>query len=153
MFFKEDTQTATWAELRAPGWVILRLLRQGDRQRVSGSHSQELPPCLLSELRVARTLLPGTTDTCAGGRKYGSGSGAGRSMSLPPTPPPPLHTPLSESPLEGTVYKGAVNPREGKVTGAGRTWERWCARRWGWDEPMSRREADYGFSGLLFFFF
>lgn len=66
------------------------------------------------------------------------------------TPPSSGPYPTFWIPLEGTVCKGALNPREGKVTGAGHTWEQWCARRWGWDEPVSRREAGYG---LLFFFF
>lgn len=123
MFFKEDTQTATWAELGVSGWVILRLLRQGDRQWVSGSHSQGLPACLPSELRVALTPLPGRTDTWAGSTMDGPASGARRSLPLPPTPPSSSPYPTFWIPLEMTVGKGALSPGEGKVTGAGSTWE------------------------------
>lgn len=150
MFFKEDTQTATWAELRVPGWVILRLPRQGDRQWVSGSHSQGLPLCLSSELRAAWTPLPGRTDTWAGGRKCGPASGARRSLPLPPTPPSSSPYPTFWIPLEVTVGRGALSPGEGKVTVAGSTWEGWWACSWGWDEPVSRREA--GYSSLGYFF-
>ena len=117
MFFK-DTQTATWAELRVPGWVILRLPRQGDGQQwVSGSHSQGLPACLPSELRVARTPLPGRTDTWAGGRKYGPASGARRSLPLPPPSSSPY--PTFWIPLEVTVAKVLSALGRGRCLGRG----------------------------------
>ena len=119
MFFKEDMQTATWAELRGPGWVILRLLRQADRQRVSGSHSQGLPltSCLNSEL-LGHCCAALRTPELGVGSMVLRQEPEGACPFLPP-PPPLLHTPLSESPWRGQFAKVLSAPGRGRWLGLG----------------------------------
>lgn len=150
MFFKEDMQTATWAELRGPGWVIL--LRQADRQRVSGSHSQGLPLASVWTQSCSDTVAQlWTPELGAGSMVLLARSQKELVPFLPPRPSGPY--PTFWIPWRGQLCKGALSPRERKVTRGRATWEpAGCARSWGWDGFCEQEGSRLQFHGVTFFF-